>query len=217
MTAVDAPRAGDAWERRRVQMSLRIERAGLALLRERGLDRVTVDQIAAAAGISTRTFFRYFRNPRDILTAVPRRESRRMCAALLARPADESLLDGFHAWFRELGRGRGDPSDPTGQLEADTVTLWSAIVRDAPDVVQSESRAMSALSAELETVLRQRLAFGNDDTEKVGVLAAAFAAVIWYVYVHTLEQGAGTDLSSRLDLAFDLLGRLHAAIAAAPA
>ena len=103
MTAVDAPRAGDAWERRRVQMSLRIERAGLALLRERGLDDVTVDQIAAEAGISTRTFFRYFRNPRDILTAVPRRESRRMCAALLARPADESLLDGFHAWFRELG------------------------------------------------------------------------------------------------------------------
>ncbi len=216
MTAVDAERAGDAWERRRVQMSLRIERAGLQLLRERGLDHVTVDQIAAEAGISTRTFFRYFRNPRDILTAVPRRESRRMCAALLARPADESLLDGFHAWFRELGAGR-DPSEPTALLEAETVTLWSEIVRDAPDVIQSESRAMSALSAELEAVVRQRLAFGNDDAEKVGVLAAAFAAVIWYVYTHALEQGAGTDLSSRLETAFDLLGRLHAAIAAAPA
>ncbi len=95
----------DVWERRRIQTSMRIERAGLELLSAHGLD-VTVDQIAAAAGISTRTFFRYFRNPRDVLTAVPARESRRMCRALLARPPDESLLDGFHAWFHELDRHR---------------------------------------------------------------------------------------------------------------
>ena len=216
MTAVDAGRPGDAWERRRFRMSLRIERAGLALLLERGLDRVTVEQIAAEAGISTRTFFRYFHNPRDVLTAVPRRESRRMCAALLARPADESLLDGFHAWFRDLDRGP-EPSEPTADLEVETVMLWSAIVRDAPDVVQSESRAMSALRGELETVVRQRLAVGNDDPEQVAVLAAAFAAVIWHVYTHALEQGVAIDLSARLDTAFDLLGRMHTAIAAAPA
>jgi AcrR family transcriptional regulator len=215
MTAVDAQPAGDAWERRRVRMSLRIERAGLELLRERGLDHVTVDQIAARAGISTRTFFRYFRNPRDVLTAVPARESRRMCAALLARPASESLLDGFHAWFRTLGTAR-EPAGPTEQLELETMTLWSAIVRDSPDVVQAESRATSALAAELETVLWHRLRFGSEDAEKVGVLAAAFAAVIWWVYAHDLEQGAGTDLSTRLDSAFDLLGRLQVVTEAAP-
>ena len=85
--APDDQQPNDAWERRRIQMSLRIERAGLELLSDRGLEHVTVDQIAAAAGISTRTFFRYFRNPRDILTAVPVRESRRMCRALLAAAA----------------------------------------------------------------------------------------------------------------------------------
>jgi AcrR family transcriptional regulator len=216
MTAVDAQPAGDAWERRRVQVSLGIERAGLELLRAHGLDHVTVDQIAAAAGISTRTFFRYFRNPRDILTAVPRREARRMCAALLARPADESLLDGFHAWFRELAGGR-DTSEPVTGLEVETLALWSAIVRAAPDVVQSESRAMSVLTAELEGVVRARLGFGADEVEKVGVLSAAFAAVIWYVYVHSLEEGTTAELSARLDGAFDLLSQLHAADAAAPA
>ena len=206
----------DPWERRRLQMSLRIERAGLQLLRERGLDHVTVDQIAAAAGISPRTFFRYFRNPRDILTAVPRREARRMCAALLARPADESLLDGFHAWFRELADGR-DTSAPVERLELETLALWSAIVRAEPDLVQSESRAMSALTGELEGVVRARLGFGADEVEKVGVLSAAFAAVIWYVYVHSLEEGATAELSARLDEAFDLLSQLHTADAAAPA
>ena len=206
--APDDQQPNDAWERRRIQMSLRIERAGLELLSERGLEHVTVDQIAAAAGISTRTFFRYFRNPRDILTAVPVRESRRMCRALLARPADESLLDGFHAWFREMADGE-DSRRAIEPLEVETLTLWSGIVRIAPDLVQSESRAMSALTAELESVVRARLGFGADETEKVGVLSAAFAAVIWYVYTHSLEAGSTAELSARLDAAFDLLGHLH--------
>jgi AcrR family transcriptional regulator len=198
----------DVWERRRILVSLGIERAGLELLSERGLDDVTVDQIATAAGISTRTFFRYFRNPRDVLTAVPLRESRRMCRALLARPVEESLLDGFHAWFREV-----DPRDITtanGGLEAETLLLWSGIVRRAPELIQSESRAMSFLSTELEEVVRKRFSFGAGDEEKVGVLAAAFAAVIWYVFTRSLSEGNAGDLSIRLDQAFDLLGHLNA-------
>jgi AcrR family transcriptional regulator len=202
MTALESAESGDVWERRRIQMSLRIERAGLALLHERGLESVTVDQIANAAGISTRTFFRYFRNPRDVLTAVPLREARRMCQALLARPVDESLLDGFHAWFLEVSHDLDD-------LEAETLVLWSEIVRTAPEVIQSESRAMSVLSAELEEVVRRRFSFGPGEDEKVGVLSAAFAAVIWYVYTRSLSEGDAADLTVRLDQAFDLLGHLN--------
>src|SRR6476661_1750263 len=154
MAVVESEEPEDVWERRRIQVSLRIERAGLELLSERGLDDVTVDQIATAAGISTRTFFRYFRNPRDVLTAVPLRETRRMCRALLARPVDESLLDGFHAWFREVGHR--DVTTPNGALEVETLALWSGIVRRAPELIQSESRAMSVLSTELEEVVRRR-------------------------------------------------------------
>jgi AcrR family transcriptional regulator len=208
MAVLESAEPEDVWERRRIQVSLRIERAGLELLSERGLDDVTVDQIATAAGISTRTFFRYFRNPRDVLTAVPLRESRRMCRALLARPADESLLDGFHAWFRE--DGHRDLTTPTGSLEVETLVLWSGIVRRAPELIQSESRAMSVLSTELEAVVRRRFSFGAGEDEKVGVLSAAFAAVIWYVFTRSLSEGDGAALSTRLDQAFDLLGHLNA-------
>jgi len=209
MAAIESTENRSAWDQRRIQMSLRIERAGLELLCERGLDDVTVDQIARAADISVRTFFRYFRNPRDVLTAVPRRESRRMCRALLARPAGESLLDGFHAWFRELDHSRA--ASPTGGLEAETFALWSEVVRTAPALVQSESHAMTVLSTDLEEVVRRRLGFGVGEDEKVGVLSAAFAAVIWYVYTRSLLDGHPTDLMSRLDQAFDLLGALHSA------
>jgi AcrR family transcriptional regulator len=209
VAAIESTDNGGAWDQRRIQMSLRIERAGLELLGERGLDDVTVEQIARAADISVRTFFRYFRNPRDVLTAVPRRESRRMCRTLLARPAGESLLDGFHAWFRERDQGRAE--SPTDRLEAEAFALWSAVVRTAPALVQSESHVMAVLSADLEEVVRRRLGFGVGEDEKVGVLSAAFAAVIWYVFTRSLLDGHPADLMSRLDQAFDLLGHLHSA------
>jgi AcrR family transcriptional regulator len=209
MTALEPAEAQGAWEQRRVQVALRIELAGLQLVADRGLDDVTVEQIAQQAGISVRTFFRYFRNPGDILTAVPVRESRRMCRALLVRPAGESLLDGFHAWFHEMHDSR-DVSTTTGLLEQEAVDLWSVIVRDASDVIESESGVVSALSAELAEVVRVRLGFGVDDGEKVGVLSAAFAAVIWFVFKRSLMVG-DPDLMIRLDEAFDLLAHLHSA------
>ena len=127
-----------------------------------------------------------------------------MCEALLERPADESLVDSFHAWFSEIEHGR-DLSSPTAQFEADAFVVWSRIVRAAPDVVQFESRAISVLSTDLEEVVRRRLGFGSEDEQKVGVLAAAFAAVIWYVYTRSLWED-GPALSQGLDQAFDLLG-----------
>jgi AcrR family transcriptional regulator len=209
MVAIESGQRG-AWEQRRIHVSLQIERAGLQLLSERGIDEVTVEQIAREAGISVRTFFRYFRNPRDVLTAVPLRESRRMCRALLARPAGESLLDGFHAWFSEIDHGR-DMSSPVGALERETLALWSQIVSTDPDRIQVESRAMTTLSAELAQVVRVRLGFSVDDDEKVGVLSAAFAAVIWYVFTRTLATDSPDDLMARLEDAFDLLDNLHSA------
>src|SRR5260221_49520 len=79
---------------------------------------VTVEQIAATAGISTRTFFRYFRNVRDILTAVPLRETEQICDNLRARPASEHLLEAFHAIFEQRESGPVLDDDARMQAEA---------------------------------------------------------------------------------------------------
>jgi len=49
-------------ERRRRQTSADIRGAAVRLARERGYDRVTIDEICLEAGISPRTFFNYFPN-----------------------------------------------------------------------------------------------------------------------------------------------------------
>lgn len=47
----------------------RIAEAGLRLFRENGYDATTLDDITAAAGISRRTFFYYFKSKDDVLLA----------------------------------------------------------------------------------------------------------------------------------------------------
>lgn len=56
-------------EKKKEATRARIAEAGLRLFRDRGYDATTLDDIAAAAGISRRTFFYYFKSKDDVLLA----------------------------------------------------------------------------------------------------------------------------------------------------
>ena len=65
----DAARHEGLRERKRRQTLQRIAEVGLQLFLAKGYEAATLDEIAAAAGISRRTFFYYFKSKDDILLA----------------------------------------------------------------------------------------------------------------------------------------------------
>ncbi|GGU48484.1 TetR family transcriptional regulator [Lentzea flava] len=76
--------------------------AALALFLEHGFDETTVDQVVAAAGISRRSFFRYFGTKEDIVFGDLAELGPVILEALRERPDDEPIWDALEQAFGVL-------------------------------------------------------------------------------------------------------------------
>ncbi|MEW1752823.1 TetR family transcriptional regulator [Streptomyces angustmyceticus] len=134
-------------ERRRAETQLEIARTAAALFTERGA-AVTADEIARAAGVALRTFYRYFRTKEDAVVpllaagvrqwiddlAAPApdadapsvREALERTARRSLTPADEPAAEALH-WTRGLLRAM--PGDPA--LRA----VWHRVHHDAEEAL----------------------------------------------------------------------------------
>jgi TetR/AcrR family transcriptional regulator, regulator of mycofactocin system len=72
-----------------------LELIALRLFSERGFEETTIDQIAAEAGVSRRTFFRYFNTKASVLWAEFDSEVDAIRAALADMPADLPMMDAI--------------------------------------------------------------------------------------------------------------------------
>ena len=82
-------------ERKKRQTRLDLARAAVRLIEERGYDAVTVEDIAAEANVSRRTFFRYFETKDDVIVVDPDGKIAAMRIALRDGPPDEPTLDAL--------------------------------------------------------------------------------------------------------------------------
>ncbi|WP_354199979.1 TetR family transcriptional regulator [Bradyrhizobium sp. JR4.1] len=70
----------------------RLTRAAMALFLERGFEATTIDDIAAAADVSRRSFFHYFASKEDVVAAWQEGAAAALVAEVVARPAGETML-----------------------------------------------------------------------------------------------------------------------------
>jgi mycofactocin system transcriptional regulator len=73
----------------------KLELIALRLFTEQGFEVTTIERIAAEAGVSRRTFFRYFRSKADVLWGEFDAEVTAIRAALAAVPAGVPMMDAI--------------------------------------------------------------------------------------------------------------------------
>ena len=103
------PSAPGLRQRKRQQTRERLTQAAMALFLDRGFEATTLDDIAAAADISRRSFFHYFASKEDVVFAWQEEITAALIAAVAARPVNESMLaaaeNAISAMVRQLKPG----------------------------------------------------------------------------------------------------------------
>src|SRR5262245_17315088 len=168
MGGVGTSGAGGTGLRARKRLATReaLSWAALRLAAERGLEQVRVDEIAAAAGVSTRTYNNYFSSKEEAVCAPVVERAKRVGAALRARPAEEPLGEAIvRAIVEEYAGGAAEPE----KAEA----MGMRLVLIAPALHGEYLRATAAMERPLAEAIARRT---GTDTERdlfPWVLAAA--------------------------------------------
>jgi AcrR family transcriptional regulator len=170
--------------------------AAWSLFRERGYDHTTVDDIARAADVSPRTFFRYFATKDDVLFARLDDVLAQLGARLQARPAGEPVWVGVReaaiAYVDDLG-----PDFASARVIFDIVPTSPALTaRYLQSFARMESIVAEWVAARLDvppTDLDSRIIAG------AGIAAARIGVDQW------LSRTGSPNLADHVRAALDAL------------
>jgi mycofactocin system transcriptional regulator len=191
-------RAGHAHPGRRPTTNRReLERVAIALFAEGGFDRTTVDDIARAAGIGRRTFFRYFESKNDVIWGEFDEQLARMRAAFAALPDGITLMEGIRRVVVEVNRyGRDDLTDLHRRM---------SLIAATPALRAHSTLRYDAWRGAVADYVARRLGQASTDLLPATV-AGATLGVATAAYAHWLGGGAGAiDLPVLMASALDRL------------
>ena len=181
-------------ERKKQATRAALSAAALRLAIERGLDGVRVEDIAAEAGVSPRTFNNYFSRKEEAVVGNAAAQADRIAAALRARPETEPIWQSLrHAVIEAYG-------EPDRQAAA-TVRLIKAEPSLRAESVKADQLGQQALAREIAART------GADPARDLHprLAAATVVAVVHTALDHWLDAPKGTTFRSTLSAAFDLI------------
>ena len=181
-------------ERKKVKTRLAIREHAMALFKDQGYDKTTVEQIAAAAEVSPSTFFRYFPSKEEVV---------------LQDDYDALLIAAFHAQqvdvppLRALRNAISEVflSMPEGQQaqEAERVRLMTEV----PELRARMLAQVSEMIQMLAEAVAERVGRQSDDFE-VRTFAGALVGVALGIAASSGDD-PGNDYLRQFDRALALL------------
>ena len=160
---------GGLRERKKRETRRALGIAAMRLAVEQGPDNVVVEDIAARAGVSPRTFSNYFASKHEAICALAMERGRQTGAALRGRPPGEPLLDAIANAVLEPYAGRDDPPD------RDWVEGVRLVVR-SPALQGEYLRTQYATQQALAEAIADRIGTDLDTDMFPAVLAGAVTA-----------------------------------------
>ncbi|GHF33407.1 TetR family transcriptional regulator [Kitasatospora xanthocidica] len=167
-------------QRRRDATRLEIARTAAALFAEQGAESTTAEEIALAAGISLRTFYRYFSVKEDAVAPLLAAGGRQWVDQLADSPDDLPLREA-------LERAAVASLTPPDEAGAEMMQWTRSLLRD-PRLEGTWQRVHADSEERLRAVLAERCPRGTDPLE-IRLAAAAATAAIRVA----LEQWATSD------------------------
>ncbi|MGX1514177.1 TetR family transcriptional regulator [Streptomyces collinus] len=151
-------------------------RSALELFTERGYEETTVDDIAEAADVSQRTFFRYFASKEDAAFFVSRLAESRFVDAVHARPPEEAPLDALRLALAESWSTIGEAVEQLVPLELHM--RFYRVIESTPALLAAHLRRATELEEEIARVVAGREGLDLNTDPRPRVVVAVFGAVM---------------------------------------
>jgi AcrR family transcriptional regulator len=165
----------------------RLTKAALELYGEHGYDNVTVTQIAERAGITRRSYFRYFPDKREVLFAGSERLPVAVAEAVLAADVTESPLSAV--------------LDAVGRVGAQLVELVEgsgarrAVIASSVELQERERTKLAAVTAAIRDALEKR----GVEPQQARLVAQIAVAVFQNAFDQWVDGRGKRDFESCLD------------------
>jgi AcrR family transcriptional regulator len=171
----------------------RLQEAALALYGERGFEQTTVAEIAGRAGLTERTFFRYFADKREVLFWGSATLQDFLVSTVASAPESMAPLDAIAAAL--------EASSPQFQDRRDGVRQRQAVINANAELRERELIKLASYATALAAALRQR-----GVAEPAASLAAeAGMAVFRIAFARWVSDACQADLSQVIRDSFDEL------------
>jgi AcrR family transcriptional regulator len=191
-------------ERKKNATRRALRRIALDLVAERGFAHVTVDDIAAAAEVSPRTFFNYFPSKEAALFGMdPERVAALRAAAVAAVPG-EPVLAALRAVMTDVAEGITEELAALGGDVADWLARMK-IARTDPHLRAEHTAQLALVERAVTEGLAERLGVDPERDPYPGLLAAVGVATVRSGVIFWANSGGAVPLDQYMDLAFRAL------------